>query len=186
MPRPTIKGSAPKPAVITAPKPTGLPKPRAKPKEEKPDLEAAQAAVQEFETQHRVLVEMRQDWNENFPEAKLALDDIKRQEDLVFDAINKAKPLVAKAKETVGDFKAQRKYSKPLYDPEEVTKLVRDLEEGLNIFSEMLDAGIIKVIDLDREPALAWFAQRPDYAKAFEPAFKEEQEMTTAVTVPKV
>lgn len=182
MPRPTIKGARPKPAG----KPTGLPKPRAKPKSENPALAKAQAAVQEFETQRRVLIEMKQDWDVNFPEAKLALDDIKRQEDVVVDSIKKAKPLVAKAKETVGDFKAQRKYSKPMYDPEEVTKLVRDLEEGLGIFEELLDAGVVRVIDLDKDAAVAWFAQRPQYAELFQPAFKEEQEMTTAVTVPKI
>jgi len=185
MPRPTIKtGGAPQ---KEKPKPAGLPKPRAKPKPDvNADLASAQRAVQEFETQHRMLVEMKQDWDNNFPEARLALEDIRRQEDMVQDAIKKAKPLVAKCKETVGDFKAQRKFSKPHYDPEEVTRLVTELENGLVIFEEMLDSGIVKVIDLDKDAALAWFAQRPDYSEAFNSAFKPEEEMTTAVTVPKV
>lgn len=182
MPRPSIK------TVSDAPRPAGLPKPRAKPKTppENKALAEAQKAVGEFEIQHRMLSEMKQDWEENFPEARLALDDIKRQEDVVMEAIKRAKPLVAQCKEAIGDFKIQRKYSKPHYDPVEVTRLVSELEDGLQIFEDMLKSGIVKVIDLESSAALAWFAQRPDYSEVFQSAFKPEEELTTAVSVPKV
>lgn len=189
MPRPSIKTPNISNDPKTLPtKPNGLPKPRARPKPapENTALSEAQAAVGEFEVQHRLLLEMKQDWGDNFPEARLALEDIKRQEDVVVDAIKRAKPLVAECKETIGDFKTQRKFSKPHYDPIAVTKLVTELEDGLAILDDMLKSGIVKVIDLESSAALAWFAQRPDYSEAFQSAFMPEEELTTAVTVPKI
>ena len=182
MPRPSINTGK----TSGKDKPAGLPKPRAKPKKENVHLEAARDAVQEFETQHRLLLEMRKDWLTNFPEARLAQEDILLQEDSVADAVKSAKPLVAKAKESVGDFIAKRKFSKPCYDPSVVTKLISELEDGLTILDEMMGDGIVKLIDLDKDAALAWFAQRPAYSEKFQDAFKEEKEMTTAVTVPKI
>lgn len=182
MARPQIKAQKAKPK-----KPTGLPKPRAKPKKKESAAKgAAQEAVQEYETQRRVLNEMREQWDDNFPEARLAKEDILRQEDFVEDTIKKAKPLVSAAKETVGEFIAKRKFSKPHYDTEAVTKLLGEFENGPEIFGAMLEAGIIKVVDLQREAAVAWFAQNPEMAEAFVDAFCEEAEMTTAVTVPKL
>lgn len=193
MPRPTIgliRKAAPKPIPGTAvakPGPSGLPKLSAAPqRQEDSDVAAAKAAVENFEVQRRVLGEMKEDWASNYPEANQAHQDVLRQEDLVMQAIADAKPLVAKIKQSIGDFAAQRKYSKPGYDEEEVTKILASLENRLEIFDEMLSSGIVSAIGLDREASLAWFAQRPKYAEAFQSAFRNAAELTCAVTVPKI
>jgi hypothetical protein len=182
-PKPAPQAVAPAPK----PEPKGLPKPIAAPqKQEDPDVVAARAAVENFEVQRRVLREMKEDWERNYPEANQARQDILRQEDLVTDAVAKAKPLIAKVKQSIGEFTAQRKFSKAHYDEEEVTKVLTTLENRLAIFDEMLSSGIVSGVGLNQAAALAWFAQRPDYAEAFQPAFKDEAEMTCAVSVPKI
>jgi hypothetical protein len=185
--RPVI--TQPKPAAKPEPKkgpPAGLPKPRVQPKQEDPDIAAAKAAVENFEVQKRVLREMKEDWEQNFQEAHIARQDILRQEDIVVEAINGAKPLVAKIKQSIGDFIATRKYSKACYDEKEVTKILSTLENRLDVFNEMLDSGIVEVIGFSREATIAWFAQRPGYSEVFQAAFQDAAEMTCAVTVPKV
>lgn len=183
-----MRRANPKPAVpASKPEPTGLPKPIAAPqKQEDPNVAAAKAAVENFEIQRRVLSEMKEDWEKNFPEANVARQNIMKQEDLVTDAIAKAKPLIAKVKQSIGEFTAQRKFSKARYDDEEVTRILATLENRLQVFDEMLSSGIVTAVGLNREAALAWFAQRPAYAEAFQPAFKDVEEQTCAVSVPKV
>jgi len=174
---------APAPALA----PTGLPKPKVAPqKVEDPALAEARVAVENYELQRRMLNEMREDWEKNYPEAYLARQDILRQEDLVTDAIAKAKPLIAAIKQTIGEFKATRKFKKAHYDEKEVTQILSSLENRLEVFEEMISSGIVDAIGLNREATIAWFAQRPGYAEAFHPAFKEEQEDTCAVTTPKL
>jgi hypothetical protein len=194
MPKPTIglitRKANPKPipgTVAARPEPSGLPKLSAAPqKQEDPDVRAAKAAVENFEVQRRVLKEMQEDWEDNYPEANQARQDVLRQEDIVTKAIADAKPLIAKVKQSIGDFAAQRKYSAPHYDEEEVTKVLSSLENRLEVFDAMLSSGIVSAIGLNREASLAWFAQRPDYASAFQTAFKDREEQTCAVTVPKI
>lgn len=189
MARPGITIAAPKANPKPPPEkkePTGLPKPKAQVKSEDPAMEAAKRAVQEFETRRRVLQEMREDWKKNYPEADVALQAILQQEDSVIEAMSAAKPLVAAAKQTIGDFIATRKYSNPHYDSEQVTKILATLENRLEVFDEMLSAGIIDEVMLSKEAAIAWFAQHPAYAEVFGPAFKPRTEQTTAVTLPKL
>src|SRR6185369_12154074 len=103
----------------------------------------------------------------------------------VNEAIKFAKPLVAAAKQDIGEFTVQRKYSSAGYDSALLLDVLKSSPKAGELFVEMLKAGIVKVVALENEAALAWAAQRPNYAKILEPAFKEREEMTTAVTVPK-
>lgn len=186
-----VKRANPKPApaapAAPKPEPVGLPRPIAAPqRQEDPKVVAARAAVEIFEVQRRLLNEMRGDWESNFPEANIARQEILKQEDIVMDAITKAKSKVAEVKQSIGDFKAQPKFSKAHYDEEEVTKILSAMENRLDVFDAMLTSGIVAAIGLNREAALAWFAQHPAYAESFQPAFKESEEMTCAVSVPKI
>ena len=185
MPRPSIK-SASQPARANPKPPTGLPSPKSVTSTDSPVIAAAKSAVSEYEVQRRMLTEMSEEWEGNFPEANLARKDLLVQEDAVISSIKAAKPLVAAAGETVGDFLAQPKSQKAQYDEKEVTKLLGTFEDGPQIFMEMLDSGIIKVVSLERDAAIAWFAQHPAYAEAFQEAWIEEMSMTTSVTVPKL
>jgi hypothetical protein len=166
--------------------PTGLPKPRPAEKEENPKLALAKKAVEEFENQRRMLSEMKEDWASNFPEANEAYQDILQQEDLVVETIAAAKVLVAEVKTSVGEFKATRKFEKPHYDSKELKNILASLEDRATVLEDLFDSGIISSIELNREASIAWFAQRPTYSDTFESAFKEKNEKTCAVSVPKI
>jgi len=153
---------------------------------ESKDVRSARLAVQAFTEQYQLLLQMRQDWETNFPDAKEALDDVRRQEDAVQDAIKRAKPLVAAAKMTIGDFTAQRKWEKPHYDEAELTRILAELDNGGEVFAALLHQGLVAAVTLQKEAAVAWFAQNPEYEDVFRSAFREEKETTTAVSVPKV
>jgi hypothetical protein len=166
------------------PAPAAQPAPQAAP--ESKEVRAARRAVEAFTEQYQLLMQMRQDWEQNFPDAKLALDDVHHQEDAVQEAIKRAKPLVAAAKMTIGDFIAQRKWEKPHYDEEALTKILGELENGGEVFATLLQQGLVASVTLQKEAAVAWFAQHPEYEQVFKDAFRDEKEMTPAVTVPKV
>lgn len=178
----------PKPPPAAPPpkaEPTGLPKPKVATKTEDPAVALAKAAVENYENQKRMLTEMKEDWEKNFPEANVAQQEILRQEDIVSEAISKAKPLVAAVKQTIGDFKATRKFDRAHYDETEILQILSTLEQRLEIFEEMLQSGIIESLSMNRDATIAWFAQRPAFSEPFSPAFKEEKEATCAVSVPK-
>ena len=162
-------------------------KPASKPaKKENPKIAIAREAVTYFEEQYRVLSQMKAEWTANFPKASQARDDIMQQEDIVQAAIQRAKPLVADVKMTIGDFIAQRKWSEGHYDDGELTRLISSSDDGNEILLQFLQEGIVKGVTLDKQRATSWFAQHPEHAARFEGAWKEKAEITTAVMVPKV
>lgn len=174
------------PAAVPKKEPTGLPKPVAPRQDQDPDVAAAQKAVEEFENEQRLLKEMADDWVDKFPEAHLARQEILEQEDRVVAAVNKAKPLVSKAKKSIGEFQATRKFKDAHYDESAVMDILSGLENRLEVVGEMIDSGIVNALSLNKDAAIAYFAKRPQYAKTFEAAFKEREEQTCAVKVPKV
>ena len=180
MTRPTLGRPTLKPTSKVQPRPAA-----ARPKE-KPEIAAARNAVAAFERQFAVLQQMRAEWEQKFQKAKQALDDVKYQEDVVMNAINKAKPLVSAAGMTIGDFIAQKKWSTDHYDDDEVTKLIASMDNGPEVLHALLQEGVVKSVVLEKKAAVAWFAQNPAYAEAFNSAFRKKEEMTTAVTVPSI
>ena len=178
MPRPTIG----RPSL----KPTNKVQPRPAAPKESPEVHVARTAVAAFERQFSVLQQMRAEWDQKFPKAKQALDDVKHQEDIVVNAINKAKPLVAAAGMTIEDFIAQKKWSTDHYDDDAVTKLIASMDNGPDVLHALIQEGVLKTVVLEKKAAVAWFAQHPDYAEAFNSAFRKKEEMTTAVTVPPI
>jgi len=148
-------------------------------------LSAAQQAVEVFEAEYEELVNMRAQFEEEFPDASAFLECIKRQEDLVNDKIQNAIPLIREAKQNVGDFKCQLKRSKPRYDDAEFMKLVAQLDEGGEILMNLIEGGYITKVALDPSAA-AYFSQHPAEATHFQSAWKEAQDLTPAVTPPKI
>lgn len=170
MPRPTIKTGGSKTSAVPQ---------KVSVKEE------AQEAVSQFEQEYQTLLEMRQDFEQSFPEAHQAIQSILQQEDVVQEAIKTAHPLVQQAKETIGDFKCQRKYAQAGYDDKKFMKIIDALEEGGDLVKELLSAGVIKTISLDKK-AVEWFAQHPDAAQVTSDAWHDKYEKTPAVTCPKI
>lgn len=170
-------GKSDPPRAIPAPAPA---------EEETPEVTLAKAAVEQFEAEYEHLKQMRKKWAEDFTDANNALGQVKQQEDHVSDLIKKAKPLVAKAKRTIGPFLAQRKWKAAHYDEAKVTEIVSKSEDGIELFAELLAAGLIQTIAVDSSAMTSWCAQNPALAERFLEAWKEEEEQTTAVTIPKI
>jgi len=149
-------------------------------------LADAQAAVAKFEEELEILQQMNRDWKNKYPKAHMELKTIKEQQDLVVALIGKAKPLVAAAKETIGDFKCTRKWSSPKYNDDEITKLISNAENAGEILDELFSEGVIKTVVLDSTLAVPWIAKRPEYSEFFKKAWEDKKEMTPSVSVPKL
>ena len=148
-------------------------------------IEAAQTAVDNFEEEHENLLAMKTEFRDRFPEADVFLQDIARQEDLVRDKIQMAIPLVRDAKQSVGEFKCQLKKSTASYDDKEFAILVTGIEEGGDILMALMEEGYVKTLKLD--PGVAnYFAQHPHLAKYFETAWRDSEDLTPAITAPKI
>jgi len=145
----------------------------------------AEKAVAKFEKQLEVLQTMKAEFEEQFPDAFQAYQQILQQEDVVRACVSTAHGLVQQVKETIGPFSCTRKWSSPGYDGETIAILLAQMEERAEIMQAMLDAGVIKEIGLARE-ATAFFAQNPRYAKLVKPAWQDKKEKTAAVTDPKI
>lgn len=148
-------------------------------------LSAAQEAVRVYEEEVERLQEMKQEFKDQFPDADAFLQDIMRQEDLVQDKIKIAIPLIREAKQDVGDFKCQLKRSTPNYDPDQFMKLAMEIEEGGEIIMELIEQGYIKKLVLD--PSVTnYFVNHPDAADHFSDAWRDAQDLTPAITAPKL
>lgn len=148
------------------------------------EIAEAQSAVDRYEDELQQLTAMKKEFRETYRDAHHALMDIQRQHDLVQEAIQEAHPLVQKAKQSFGEFKCVRKWNTAGYGENEFTELIGDHKNGGKILVEMIKAGVVKKISLDKA-ATAFFAQRPEYAKAFSTAWHDKSEKTAAVTTPK-
>lgn len=158
--------------------------PKTEQSQEEIQLSLAKEAVAAYQTERNTLNEMREQFESDYPDAHQFLQDIKRQEDLVVDAIESAKSLVSSSKQTVGDFIAKRKYSTPKYDDAAFTQLVGQAGDGETLIS-LIQQGHVKKVVLDKG-AVAWFVQHPNLAEEYNDAFRPKAEMTTAVTTPKL
>jgi hypothetical protein len=176
----------PKP-VLTRPKKTNLPEPIAPPQAEIPTAkDMAIRAVDDYTYKAQQLESMKEDWRREFSDASREFDSILMQEDAVKEAINKAKPLVAEAKESIGPFVCTLKKSKPCYDTDLVVKILLECEECGKAMEDLLKAGVMTSIVLDNDATVRFMARNKDWGEIFQSAWKESQDLTPAVKVPKV
>jgi hypothetical protein len=145
----------------------------------------AERAVARFEESYGELTEMRQDFQQRFPEAHVAMQSILRQEDTVRENIKTAHSLVQAVKESIGPFSCVRKWSSAGYDDSVLTVILRQLENRADIMQGLLDNGIVDRVVLS-DKATAFFAQNPEYARLIQPAWRDKIEKTAAVTDPKI
>jgi len=151
-----------------------------------PTVQEAEQAVQTFLDEAARLNQMNDDFRQSFPDAFAALQEIKQQEDVVQEAIARAHPLVQQAKQDIGPFVCQRKFKKAHYDDKEFLTLTAELEDSdAQLLLDMVKEGHVKKITLS-DSATGFFAQNPDVASHYQPAWRERAEMTPAVTVPKI
>jgi hypothetical protein len=145
----------------------------------------AETAVLKFEQERESLLQMREEFQQTFPDAVDALEAIKQQEDVVNDAIAQAKIRIAQAKISVGDFLCKRAFSAPGYDDDALTEILRTNSDRTELFVALVDAGVIKKVVTDRQAAAIFAAQNPKDSKPLQPAWEDKKELTPKVTVPK-
>ena len=162
-----------------------------KPTKKKSVLSSAEEKVEEFNAEYQRLLEMREGFEEDFPDAAKALKHISQQEDFVRELIKEAHVLVQKAKTSVGPFSLQRKFSAAGYNTEKFTDICAQLEDPSTIV-DLLTQGVIKAIIPDNGTrkaagrAVTFLARNPELADLFADAWQEEMEKTPAVTDPKI
>jgi polyhydroxyalkanoate synthesis regulator phasin len=143
-------------------------------------------AVRVFEQLRGEVFQMKDAWEKKYPDANLDMVSIKQQEDLVQESIKKAKIAVAEAKETIGEFKCQIKKTTAGYNEEELTKILNQLENAGDVIAELIRAGVIENVVINKDSCTRYMARNPQMAIVFKPAWQDSQEMTPAITVPKM
>jgi len=147
------------------------------------EVAAAEVAVQLYDDEYARLQQMQDTFTQNFPDAVAALDELRQQEDVVMDTIQRAHPLVQAAKQDIGDFTCQRKWKSEHYDDGDFTKLAAKLDP--HELHQLLKSGHIKKISLAKS-AVGYFAQHPTESEIVQSAWRKREEMTPAVTTPKI
>lgn len=147
--------------------------------------EVPASAVSSFYEELERFHSMKAEWAERFPEAASELAEVKRQEDLTYEARDRAKEEVRQLKEDVEDFRCQRKFSPAGYDAEAMFKIIRSEPDGFEVLDELVEDGVISGIKL-RENAASWIAGKPAISQLFGAAWKDKKEITPAIFVPDI
>jgi len=167
-------------------KPSTLPAPVPAEEESQFEKQAASEAVQLYEQLRQRLEEAKAAFEANHPVAVNELKSIRQMEDEVQEAIAAAKPLVAVAKESVGEFTCKRRFSAAHYDNNEVTRILGTFENAGEVYEDLYKSGVVKSVEFDKSGLVTRFSRDPGYAEAFKEAWREKSELTPAVTVPKL
>lgn len=149
--------------------------------------EEAEEYVAKFDAACVELSDMQGSFEQDYPEAALALESIKVQEDAVEKAMSDAKAKVAAAGETVGDFKCTLAFSQAGYDDKVLYKVITRLDpekQGL-LLRALLDAEVIKGIKVDKQNSGTFAATNPKLASPLKEAWREKTPLTPRVSVPK-
>jgi len=149
--------------------------------------EEAREFVDRFEAACAELSEMEGKFQEDYPEAALALESIKVQEDAVDKAMSDAKSKVAAAGETVGGFKCTPAFSQAGYDDKRLFEIVNAMSgvEQHKILQALLDASVLKGFKVDKPNSAAFAAVNPSLAEPLRSAWREKMPLTPRVSVPK-
>ena len=166
------------------PKPTHLPPPVTE--DEQSERNPAREAVELYERLRQRLEEAKTSFEARHPHAVAELQSIREMEDEVREAIAAAKPLIAEAGESIGEFTCKRKFASAHYDSDEVTKILGSFENVGEVYADLYRVGVIKRIDFDKDRLVTYFSRDPGYAEAFKGAWREKTELTPAVSVPKL
>lgn len=148
-------------------------------------LAAAQSAVKKFEGMRAELESMKDDFESQFPDAVAELQAIKKFEDDIREHIESTKLLVRDAKETVGEFKLQRRFKKAGYDVDKMLEIMGELSDWEMLY-RMAEQGAVKTITLDQSALTLMFDYMPNDKERYSTAWKDKEETTPAVTVPKI
>jgi hypothetical protein len=149
-------------------------------------LREAQEFVQRFEDERAELQAMKDQFEAEYPEAQLALEAIRVQEDTVSTAIDDAKAKVAAAGTTVGDFRCTRAWAQAGYDDKKLSEIILDMREPGKMIELLIKAGVITEFKVDKASSAAFAASNPKIAEPLNKAWLDRRELTPRVTVPKL
>lgn len=156
-------------------------------KDNKPDpLKEAKKAVTAYEDARDELAKMQEDFEEEHSAAFMALESIRCQEDEVHELISKAKAKVSAVGESVGEFGCSQPYSAPGYDEKKLTNIFLKMKNPGPLLEELMAAGVIKEIKIDKSAGNAFAATNPKKAAPLKKAWAERTALTPRVTVPKL
>jgi hypothetical protein len=147
--------------------------------------ELAEHAVVKYHTALELLENMQQAFKASYPDAYASYQNILSQLDVVQERLKEAHILVQAAKETTGEFKCTRKWKSEGYDPETFVTLLGRFDKAGQVMNEMVKLGIVQKVTLSNRAA-EFFANHPEYDAHFQAAWRDKEEMTAAVSVPKV
>jgi len=155
------------------------------PEKDNSALVKAREAVGEFESVRDDLEDMRDAFEENFPEASKEIHHIRQVEDEVLTLIDKAKLAVRDAKVSVGDFKLTRKFSRAGYDDKEfLDAIIRSKNKDL--LFDLVKTGVIASVKVDGESSRVYFERDEGAYRVVKDAWREKAELTPSVKVPKI
>jgi hypothetical protein len=161
--------------------------------EEEDKKAAALAANEQFEKKRAALHKMRDAWEENYPEALEALDEIKHAEDEIQEILKEAKPLMsASGEKEIGEFKIQYPMTTPTYDGKRLLKILmklkgetpKDKADRLDLILDLFERGLITELGVDAKVA-GIVKDRPGM-KLLDPAWVASEPLTPRVSVPKI
>lgn len=136
-------------------------------------LAQAQKCVEQYEERRGELEEKKGDFETEFPEAQLAINDIKKTEDEVRELIETAKVAVRGAGQTVGDFRFVAKSTTPGYLPEKVLEVLCGLEDTSagETLKLLYKRGVISAVKVDKDASRMVKAGAPGLAELLEEAW---------------
>lgn len=149
----------------------------------------AKEAVDQVDTLREQLKQQKTDFEGEFPEANVALDEIKQTEDAVYSAIETAKPLVREAGVTIGEFKYTARTSQPRCDGELLLKeLLNYDDESIGaVIREFAELGLLSSLSVDQDAAKIVRSTREDLVGLLTAAWDPGgQKLTPAISVPKL
>src|SRR6185295_15770663 len=143
----------------------------------------------EFERLRDEYLELQKEFEGRFPEANEALHEIQKLQDAIQAAIDRAKPLVREAGQTINDFVYQPKSTNPNYDGEKLLKIIdkRNADEAGELFKTLVDLGLLKALVVDQSVAQVFRTTNEEMAKQIESAWdKGGPPLTAVIFTPKI
>lgn len=162
----------------------GLKRPKTAQKEDSA-LASAKAAVRAYEEKLEEYHCAKEEFADLFPEAVTELQHLDAMKEEVLESVKNAKYCVSQVRETVGPFKCTRAFSKPGYDADALFKVLMD-NELKDLAFDLMKVGVISSISLDKESAQVFFDRNAEYEEVVGPTWRDRQELSPRVSVPKV
>lgn len=152
-------------------------------------LADAEKLVEQYEEKREELEARRSSFEEDFPEAQLAINDIKSTEDEVISTIAAAKTAVRGAGQTIGDFRFVPKSTSAGHLPDKVLELLCQMsdDDAGEALKALYSRGVISSVKVDKDASRMVKTSVPDLAEMIEDAWDAGgKPLTPTIFTPKM